>query len=92
MEHCTGTHFEPTWLHQVGVEIHLGHQGRTCPSNNRGINRDGSGSGVGTDDGAKDGANEEEDWHEEEEEDISYGLPKFPGTNSSIVVDKSGIH
>ena len=98
VEHWTGTHFEPAWLHQVGVEIHLGHQGRTCPSNNGGVNGVGSGSGVtavdGAEDGAEDGADNEEDWYEEEEEeeDISYGLPKLPGPNSSIVVDKSGIH
>ena len=55
MEHWTGTHFEPAWLHQVGVEIHLGHQGRTCPSNNGGVNGVGSGSGVTAADGAEDG-------------------------------------
>ena len=56
MEHWTGTHFEPAWLYQVGVEIHLRHQGRTCPSNNGGVNGVGSSSGVGADDRAEDGA------------------------------------
>jgi hypothetical protein len=32
VENWTGTHFEPAWLFQAGVEIHLGHNGIPCPT------------------------------------------------------------
>jgi hypothetical protein len=82
----------------VGVEIHLGHNGRPCPSN-FGLDSVGSASRVGAGTGAGVGIDEnadnEEDWDDEvdeEMEDIGYGLPKLPGQNSCVVVDKSGVH
>ena len=33
VEHWTGTFFEPAWLSQANVVIHLGHRGLPCPSN-----------------------------------------------------------
>lgn len=32
VEHWTGAFFEPAWLCQAGVVIHLGHSGLPCPS------------------------------------------------------------
>ena len=37
VDNWTGTHFEPTWLFQAGVEMHLGHHGLPCPAH-RGSN------------------------------------------------------
>ncbi|KAA1478925.1 hypothetical protein DENSPDRAFT_742297, partial [Dentipellis sp. KUC8613] len=31
MKLWTGTHFRPAWLSELGVCVHLGHQGRRCP-------------------------------------------------------------
>src|ERR1700719_2874390 len=31
VEHWTGSHFEPGWLFQAGVEMYLGHNGMACP-------------------------------------------------------------
>jgi len=31
VEHWSGTHFEPAWLCQAGVTVHLGHGGFECP-------------------------------------------------------------
>ncbi|PPQ79182.1 hypothetical protein CVT26_000453 [Gymnopilus dilepis] len=33
IEEWTGTHFQPAWLWQTGVTIHLGHGGNCCPYN-----------------------------------------------------------
>jgi hypothetical protein len=95
VEQWTGTHFESAWLFQAGVEIHLGHNGRPCPLK-AGVDDAGSGVGVFGNDNLDDEEDwDEEDWSDEVDEDIediSYGLPKLPGPNSCVVVDKSGVH
>jgi hypothetical protein len=32
VERWTGSYFTPSWLQQVGVTIHLGHDGNSCPT------------------------------------------------------------
>jgi hypothetical protein len=32
IDHWTGSFFEPAWLFQVGLVLHLGHNGQACPS------------------------------------------------------------
>ena len=32
IDHWTGSFFEPAWLFQVGLVLHLGHDGKPCPS------------------------------------------------------------
>jgi CxC2 like cysteine cluster associated with KDZ transposases len=32
IDHWTGSYFEPAWLFQVGLVLHLGHNGAPCPS------------------------------------------------------------
>ncbi|KAF8220044.1 hypothetical protein L208DRAFT_1010422, partial [Tricholoma matsutake] len=32
IDHWTGFYFEPAWLFQVGLVLHLGHNGASCPS------------------------------------------------------------
>jgi CxC2 like cysteine cluster associated with KDZ transposases len=79
VEHWTGTFFEPAWLCQANVVIHLGHAGQPCPStvmpdeeaspDCRDFVHDPSGPTI-----------------------FGNGLPKPKGSYYHVVVDRSGVH
>ena len=79
VERWTGIFFEPAWLCQANVVIHLGHGGLRCPSN---MEHD---SAVVSD---------SEHCPEPSKGDAIYGngLPKLKGRDYHVVVDKSGVH
>ena len=106
VEHWTGTHFTPAWLFQVGVEIHLGHNGLPCPNRQ---NQDAGidppvgsvplephvGDACASSDGEDDGEDGDCDWEddmEEEVDDTDYGLPALVGEDVCVIVDKSRVH
>jgi hypothetical protein len=68
---------------QVGVEIHLGHDGQPCPSRHHG--------GLTEHDLEE---NEDEGWDDESEtgEETEEVLPTLSGPDACVVVDKSGVH
>lgn len=74
--------FEGSWLYKVGVEIHVGHVGRPCPTRP-------SGAGFPAGLGALD--EEVEVVNPEEELTGASSEPLHPKP-STVVVDKSGIH
>lgn len=96
VEHWNGTHFDPAWLCQVGVEIYLGHGGKPCP--------------IGT--VQPEDTFEEEDADGSEEEDAGFGvesewedegcseppmsgtssLPELKGRGVTLMIDCSGLH
>ena len=76
VEHWTGTFFEPAWLCQANVVIHLGHGGLPCPNNFVFDGEIGSDADHWDDDGAV----------------FGNGLPKLKGHDYHVVVDKSGVH
>jgi hypothetical protein len=100
VEHWTGTHFEPAWLCQVGIEIHLGHHGNPCPSRGYGdvfagpVGLDGDGAINECDDEDDEGSEVSVDEQEDPMEEIigGYGLPQLQGQDVCVVVDKSGVH
>ena len=79
VEHWTGTFFEPAWLCQANVLIHLGHGGLICPNNSM---RD-----------SADGSDSEYSAHPSHGDTVyGNGLPKLKGSDYHVVVDKSGVH
>jgi len=79
VQHWTGKFFEPAWLCQANVLIHLGHGGLPCPSNTAFDTDVASDSGHST---------------QPPQDDTIFGngLPKFKGRDYHVVVDKSGVH
>jgi CxC2 like cysteine cluster associated with KDZ transposases len=80
VEHWTGTFFEPAWLCQANLVIHLGHEGLPCPNNAEFDGEAGFDPGHLAQSLSDDGAI------------FGNGLPKLKGRNYHIVVDKSGVH
>ena len=76
VEHWTGTFFEPAWLCQANVVIHLGHMGSPCP-NNLGV------VGFDVDHSAQIPTGDTV---------FGNGLPKVKGDDYHVVIDKSGVH
>ena len=79
VEHWTGSHFDPAWLCQAGVRIHLGHGGRPCPvqtepgedrEDNEELDGQDSG-GVEDEDKDKDDNEDEDEWEDEAYSDHS---------------------
>lgn len=79
VEHWTGTFFEPAWLCQASVVIHLGHGGSPCPN----IEFHGA---VGSD------SDHSSQPFNDTGTVFGNGLPKLRGNNYHVVVDKSGVH
>ena len=105
VEHWTSSHFQPAWLSQVGIEIHLGHNGNLCPSRDRfemgarsGDGPDAGGSvhsEASSDIGSDSCDGEEKDaWVDDGNDDCNneLGLPKLQGEDQCVIVDKSGVH
>lgn len=101
MEHWNGTHFDPAWLCQAGVEIYLGHEGKPCP-----LGTIPTGQTMDDED-----VEEEHDDSEREDEDEIFGesewedegwsetatpgtcpLPELKGKGVMLVIDQSGLH
>ena len=80
VEHWTGAFFEPAWLCQANVVIHLGHGGLPCP-NSVGFN------GVGSSDSSHSFPPSRDNGMV-----FGNGLPKLKGHDYHVVVDKSGVH
>jgi hypothetical protein len=82
VEHWTGTFFEPAWLCQANVVIHLGHHGLPCPDN------------VGSHADGEDGSDSDNSPRPSNDNGNVFGngLPKLKGRNYHVVVDKSGVH
>jgi hypothetical protein len=80
VEHWNGAFFEPAWLCQANVVIHLGHGGLPCPAN---IGFD---STVGSDSGHSSRPLNDNSTI------FGNGLPKLKGNDYHVVVDKSGVH
>lgn len=83
VEHWKGTHFESAWLCQVGVAIHLGHQGQPCPAPQH------------EDPYHGDVSDAESEWEDDDKNfasDLPHGLPKLKSRNAKIIVDRSGVH
>jgi len=82
VEHWTGSFFEPAWLCQANVVIHLGHRGLPCPNN------------IGS--GGADDSDSDYSYQRLPSSDngtiFGNGLPKLKGRNYHVVVDKSGVH
>jgi hypothetical protein len=82
VERWTGSHFTPAWLQDVGVAIHLGHQGKPCPSV-------AEFNVYGYEDDWED---------EEEFSPLPEHIPQPPGSLDSngnpimVITDRSGIH
>ncbi|KAA1479544.1 hypothetical protein DENSPDRAFT_743719, partial [Dentipellis sp. KUC8613] len=90
MKLWTGTHFRPAWLSELGVCVHLGHQGRRCPQKEvQNFTQTVRDTG-------------EEDWEDVAEQEQEDGLGKEPeemrtdfshkGRRRMVLVDTSGIH
>jgi hypothetical protein len=79
VEHWTGTFFEPAWLCQANVVVHLGHAGLPCPSI---VVSDDEASSDFRDLGQPPTGNTV----------FGNGLPKLKGPNCHVVVDRSGVH
>jgi hypothetical protein len=99
IQHWAGEYFAPAWMCQVGVEIHLGHNGQPCPSRNRAgpanenlpyVSVDSASESVepASDDEQDDGWEDERESNDEGE----YGIPALAGPDVCVVVDKSGVH
>jgi len=83
IEHWAREYFEPAWMCQVGVEIHLGHGGQPCPSrNHRGPTEHGSEE------------DDDDSWEDESESIVETDevIPVLAGPDACVVVDKSGVH
>ena len=80
VEHWTGTFFEPAWLCQANVVIHLGHGGLPCP------NKIGSEAAVDSD------SDHSPQPLGDNSTVFGNGLPKLKGHDYHVVVDKSGVH
>jgi hypothetical protein len=76
VEHWNGTFFEPAWLCQANVVLHLGHGGLPCPSN---ISFDGA-------------VDPDSDHCSDSSTIFGNGLPRLKGDDYHVVVDKSGVH
>ena len=77
VEHWTGAFFEPAWLSQANVVIHLGHRGLPCPSNVA------FHAETGGDDGQPSSSTNDV---------FGNGLPKVKGPDYHVVVDRTGVH
>lgn len=80
VEHWTGTFFEPAWLCQANVVIHLGHGGLPCPNN------------IGFDFAASSDSDDSAHPLSDGGTIFGNGLPKLKGRDYHVVVDKSGVH
>jgi len=106
VENWTGSHFQPAWLCQVGVEIYLGHNGKPCPSRyDTGVNWSSSGPSSadaagqlpddadGDDWGFEADENESDGWTDDDgDPDNQFALPKLKGADACVIVDRSGVH
>jgi hypothetical protein len=80
VEHWTGTFFEPAWLCQANVMIHLGHGGLPCPNN------------IGSEGADRFDSDDDLNPLSDNGTIFGNGLPKLKGRDYHIVVDKSGVH
>jgi hypothetical protein len=78
IEHWNGQLFEAAWLHQVGIQIHLGHGGNPCPSG-------------GTHGHLDEGEHDWEDDRDPNTTDHPKGRDPW-GNQYTVVADVSGIH
>lgn len=81
VEAWKGTHFEPAWLWQDGVVLHLGHNGSPCPSNQNsthGITIDMDSDSDSDSESESDSDLEWDTESEGEEEDSFLGEPSIP--------------
>ena len=98
VEHWSGTHFDPTWLCQAGVEIHLGHGGKPCPMpTEQTIDEEDSEDEHGDLEGEDEGEMFEQSVWEDEgwSETPTPGtrpLPELKGKGVVLVIDQSGLH
>jgi hypothetical protein len=106
VEHWSGTHFEPAWLCQAGIAIHLGHAGLECPGLNGCHKQEEREQEEGTlpwadTDSESDDPNLEDDDDDSDWENDDYVEPRGSGTSAlptvkgagvTLVVDISGIH
>jgi hypothetical protein len=92
VEHWMGTHFQPAWLCQLGVEIHLGHQGKPCPTITDQEHHEGGAFAELAGNPELDDWEDEEDEEEDTELGVGSGLPQLTGNNVCLIVDKSGVH
>jgi CxC2 like cysteine cluster associated with KDZ transposases len=98
VEHWSGTHFNPAWLCQAGVEIHLGHGGKSCPNSDvltgetseeehlEGLNSEDEDETFGVE------TEWEDEFCSEPRPTGTSPLPKLRGTGATLVIDQSGLH
>lgn len=91
-----GSSFEGAWLYQVGVEIHLGHQGAPCPTTidedpemPEDIGKSWSSTPLGDDD--LEGAQQDPGAHPSDASHKS-GFPRYQKRNYKLLVDSTGVH
>jgi hypothetical protein len=93
VEAWTGSYFQPSWLRQVGVVIHLGHDGLQCPSSDPS-----TGYNQGSDSDETDDIDEEGESDDDEELEMLRDTEPHPrgfdawGNRLVVVVDISGVH
>ena len=98
MEHWNGTHFDPAWLCQAGVEIHSGHGGKPCTTpTGQTIDEEDPEEEYGDSEGEDEaGMFEESGWEEEGWSGTpmpgTHPLPELNGKRVILVIDQSGLH
>ena len=78
VEQWTGSHWAPSWLINVGCEIHLGHNGDHCPNAGRWNRSDAS-------------MDNEEEWVDEDEDMMSPGGETDPAGNVDALRPQAGL-
>lgn len=91
-----GTCFQPAWLYQAGVEIHLGHDGEKCPSTSLEEQDECGESGTPWMDTIL-GDDEDHDAQDipainDQDSSNSFGFPRLKKRNHKLIIDRTGVH
>ena len=91
-----GSCFQPAWLYQAGVELHLGHDGERCPANQPDEEDDLSDKGVPWLSAAP-SVDQDDEWEdvpfpEGDRPTLSAGFPVYKKRHHKLLVDRTGVH